>query len=304
MRQRKGFDPTLIVVFVLIMLGLIGLLIGLLMQPGDGGGEAPNGSPVTENGGDDQPPGDGNGSTVVKPPDPGTGTPRSLSGAPRLRLYPVERTAVRWARLPSPVEPMIPASFTNTTLLHVSIQPATNGEGGVMRATFVADNPLVYETAVLHVQLLDAQGRAYAELKRAIPAPNGRQGLVLSMPVASSYLDAYESARAEITPINPISDGVPLEPLPQRSAVMNPDALQPVILLAVRNPSNRAVVRPRLIVEALATDGHHLGTFETRGEQRLGPGEIYQFEVSPPLETGERIGRVEVRGYAIEAGSG
>ncbi len=179
--------------------------------------------------------------------------------------------------------------------------PARNE--AMVLGTWIPKAPRVYKTATLRVQLLNTDGRAYAELRRSVPVVPGRQGLVIRVPVPPKKANRSNSVVASVVPSAPITDGVVLEPVGHAKAVSGTGGGAKV-RLTVRNPARQPVDRLTLAVRALSTDGYPGGTWHGTVRQRIGPRNkrTLRVRLSPPEDSESARHRpdpvrYEVRGY-------
>ena len=115
----------------------------------------------------------------------------------------------------------IPGADTGALLWLPQIHKQPGGEG-LFTAIFMSDESMVYGSGFLQVQLINAEGKVYAEMKQTVPVLSVRQSVEMRVPVSASLMQPYQRMVAEFTPLDPLEDAVPLELSPATRAALRP----------------------------------------------------------------------------------
>jgi hypothetical protein len=303
--RKKGVNPAVVMGSVVGALLLCGVIVWLVFgKPGATPNPAIGQTPQVDG---DKPP---VGKPPVRPKDPSTAEvapvapvkpTASKSGLPQLVLETSTLSQLKWAKLDPTVSPIAPHEPTEVVLWQTWLDRRSESDRAMIQGMFVADSAAVHKSGFLHIQLLDVDGRAFAEMKQAVPMPCSQQGLRIRVPIPAELMARYANHVAEFTPIDPVTNAATLEMVEARSERLNPGENPATLKLAVRNPGSVGISDPRLVVDVLDSTGWPIGSWAGHLDQKLGPEDVLVFEVTPPLPEGYAPSRVAVRGYGIAA---
>ncbi|MBI1371845.1 MAG: hypothetical protein GC159_03675 [Phycisphaera sp.] len=321
--RRGGLQP---IHMILGGAALVLVLVVVMFLVFSGGGDTPNPSHVsngsTNNTNNTTNTGNPNNTTnpnnntpepVTPTPSPEPVTPEPsvpvvvdpAAELPFLLLDEVSAVSYNWVAIDPPLPPSVtPASSGDVVLSSVQMQQFP--VGSTMLVQYLADTTQVNGSAFMHIQLLDSNKKAFAELQSKVPVVCGKQGIQFRVPVPDEFIGRYSSHVASIAPVEPLPNAVVLEPVESRfrkvgTAPGEPDAVR----IVMQNPSSSLLTNPVFAVEIQNVMGYPIGTWQggiSGGRYRveIEPGETVAFQVKLGQKFTERPARVIVRGYGIK----
>ena len=180
-------------------------------------------------------------------------------------------------------------------LPQINYQP---GGEGLFTAIFMSDESKVDGSGFLQVQLINAEGKVYAEMKQTVPVLSVRQSVEMRVPVSASLMQPYQRMVAEFTPLDPLEDAVPLELSPAQTRLLPQGGTTPLVQVSLANPFDFAVSHPTIVLGIVSADGWPLGEWRGTIEGQIAPHGTLTFKASPPLAGDAQAARVVLRGYA------
>jgi len=290
-RRRTGAQLTVPAVLVALVLG--GLLWWMVW------------------GGDPEPDGAGDGDRAVTPaPKTAKGSsgknggktePPDTPATPEIALQALPIMEPKWQQFVQPILAIRPAPDADVLLWSYRLKHDRNRGRAMIVGQYVSGTPRVYRSATLQVQLLNASGRAYAQLEQRLSVLCARQGLTVRVPVPEKLLGSFVGLVAQLIPHQPMDNAVALEPLESRTRLVPGTLSDPVVELALRNTlGHDAVEDPLVVIELLSEDGWPRGAWSGSLKGTIGPRQELVFRAHPPIDRGAGPGRLIVRAYATK----
>ncbi|MEX2673385.1 MAG: hypothetical protein WD294_14890 [Phycisphaeraceae bacterium] len=239
--------------------------------------------------------GEGSGGLPLAPRVPPPGYDSDL---PRMRLDGSVAYEPRWEALSEPRRAMQPMIRSDVLVWMPRLQHDQENDRTMFTAMFLAETDRIYQSGFLHVQLLNEEGLAIAELKQVVPAVNARQGLQVRLKVPNDLDYESSSVVAQFTPVDPVMRAVPIEAMEAETRVQY-SGEGPAIEITVMNPNREPVIDPIVVVDLLTADGWPVGMYRGTVSGRIEAGEQMTFVVRPPVENEADPGRIQIRGYAF-----
>jgi hypothetical protein len=169
----------------------------------------------------------------------------------------------------------------------------------MLTAMFVSESKSVFGSGFLHVQLVNAGGMVYAEMKQTVPVLPGRQAVQLSVPIPTEFLSELDRVAADMTPLDSIDNVTVLEMGEEPGRLVDRSASGATVELTVLNPFHWTVADPTVVVSLWTLEGWPLGEWRgTVSGGRIDGFESLRFRAVLPVAEARRVGRVTIRGYA------
>ena len=283
-RRKRKSDSPLIIISLVSMVALVGFIIWLML-PGDNPPVGPGPGPG---------PGPNNGHTTH--PDPPDGP--DLPSLKKLLVSDVPEPA--W-RMLSPAQAAMaeePAPGVNVKIWRTQFD---NGgrRGPTVSVMFVADVPGVYTGVTLKVQLLNADGQAFAE--RVLPMPDiiPREGFFHHVSVPAALADETGSVRSSLNITKAEREFDLLEQNQTQFTVHHETDKEGIVEGKVHNRNTRPISNPKFVLEAYLLDRR----LEKRSVGQLeayvpaGGQTSFLVTIPKPADSSRQLGRLLVRGY-------
>lgn len=304
--RERGLDPMLVGLFAMLIVGFAALVV-VMVRGEDEDLIVSVDPPAVQAPGPAAPPtatGPGTPAVAAGPALPSPALPQppvaAAAGAdlPALSLFSSLSHQPAWSRIDPPRAGYQPAMESDALVWLPTVTKQPDGRG-LFNAVFIADESIVYNSGYLYVQLLDAAGKVYAELKQTVPLLPARQGLDVRVAVPAEHMQGFDRMIAELTPLDPMEDVAPIELVERNTRMLSQPGEPAVVQVSVANPFPHAVVNPTVVLTMLEPDGWPLGEWRgTLEGQQIGPHDALTFKASPPLEAGAKPGKIMLRGYA------
>jgi len=314
--RRRGLDPVLVGLFAMLIVGFAALLLVMVQgddedlvvsvdpqvveapQPGPSSPAAAGNPKVTPP--TTPPVAIAPGPALPVPPAPESPTPGAPGGVnlPSVSLFSSLSHQPTWSRIDPPREGYQPTMESDALVWLATLTRQPDGRG-LFTAVFISDENIIYNSGFLYVQLINADGKVYAELKQTVPLLPARQGLEVRVAVPAEHMAGYDRMIAECTPLDPLENVAPLELVERNTRLLSEPGDAAVVQVSISNPFPHAVANPTLVLTVLEPDGWPLGEWRgTLEGQQIGPHDSLTFKAHPPLDAGAQPGRIMLRGYA------